>query len=405
MTGKMNEQTQDFIRTHRHEDVRKLALKRPPEGVNLHEALQQIEGRQTAGKKLPSWAALDGIWFPPRLSMEQCSSEQTATYKRGLVHRLLPAAGNGTDSTMMDLTGGFGIDFSFLAVLFSRAVYMERQPELCRIARHNFSVLGLAQAEVHEVDSSANPQDWPEADLCFVDPARRDTVGRKTVSVEDCTPDLTLLQHDMRRKARYSLVKLSPMLDIQAALRSLQGISEVHAVCVQRECKELLCVMPQDKTEQVVFHCVNIGKDGRTEDFAFTADEEKTASCRYASEPGCYLYEPNAAILKCGGFNCLSERYGISKLHPNSHLYTSDMPCEDFPGRMFRVDSVSGFGKKEITTLLHGISQANLTVRNFPATVAELRKRLRLKEGGDTYLFATTLHDGHHVMIRCRKEP
>ena len=181
----LDEKTQDFIRTHREEDVRRLALKPAPENVDLRMALQQIEGWQTARRKLPSWAERDGILYPPRLPMEQCSSEQTARYKQALVKRMLNNNGTEAPHTLMDLTGGFGIDFSFLAPLFDRAVYMERQPELCRIAAQNFKTLGLAQAEIRETDSSLSPDEWPDAACCFVDPARRDTVGRKTVAIED----------------------------------------------------------------------------------------------------------------------------------------------------------------------------------------------------------------------------
>ncbi|MDE7378878.1 MAG: class I SAM-dependent methyltransferase [Paraprevotella sp.] len=398
----INEKTRDFILRNRLEDVRKLALKKAPEGVDLPMALQQIEGWQTAVRKLPSWAEREGLWFPPRLAMEQCSSEQTASYKHALVKRLLHIGDTPADGTMMDLTGGFGIDFSFIAPLFTRAVYMERQPELCRIARHNFTVLHLDQAEVREGDSSNKPQEWPDAELCFIDPARRDAAGHKTVAIEDCTPDLTVLQDSIHRKARLCLIKLSPMLDIQAALRVLHGISEVHAVCVQNECKELLLVATHPLAHPVAFHCVDMEKE-RTTYFTFTAEEEKKADCSYAQSVGKYLYEPNAAILKCGGYRILAARYGLCKLHPNSHLYTSNLLREDFPGRTFQIENVSGFGKKEVSKMLQGTSQANLTVRNFPATVADLRKRLRLKDGGDIYLFATTLDNGEHVLLRCRK--
>lgn len=400
----INEETQAFIRDHCHDDVRKLALKRAPEGVDLRQALQQIEGRQMAEKKLPSWTEKDGLWFPPRLSMEQCSSEQTARYKRELVVRLLCLDEGDLAGTMADFTGGFGIDFSFLAVLFRRAVYMERQSELCRIARHNFKILGLDMAEVCEGDSSECPQEWQEAALYYIDPARRDVAGRKTVAIEDCTPDLTLLQDDMLGKARFCLVKLSPMLDIHAALRSLKHVCEVHAVCVQGECKELLLVMSAHQAaDSVAYHCADIGSEGKVKSLVFTEKEEREASCNYVAEVGCYLYEPNAAILKCGGFRVLAVRYGLCKLHPNSHLYTSDVLCKDFPGRVFRVERVSGFGKQELGEMLKGIPKANLAVRNFPETVVVLRKRLHLKEGGDIYLFATTLNDGRRVMIRCRK--
>ena len=397
----LDEKTQDFIRTHREEDVRRLALKPAPENVDLRMALQQIEGWQTARRKLPSWAERDGIQYPPRLPMEQCSSEQTARYKQALVKRLLDNDGTEAPHTLMDLTGGFGIDFSFLAPLFDRAVYMERQPELCRIAAHNFKTLGLAQAEIRETDSSLSPDEWPDATCCFVDPARRDTVGRKTVAIEDCEPDLSILQEAIRRKAAFSLIKLSPMLDIRMALRTLAHVAEVHAVSVQGECKELLLVMTRQKPEKTACHCVNLGTEDPT--FTFTLTEEEEAACTYSDTPGRFLYEPNASVMKCGGFRSLATRYGLRKLHPNSHLYTSDHSCKDFPGRAFAIEDCCGFGKKELKGLLNGLGQANLTVRNFPDTVAGLRKRLKLKEGGNAYLFATTLSDGRHVLLRCRK--
>lgn len=398
----INEQTLDFIRRNRLGDVRELALKKAPEGVELPLALQQIEGWQTARRKLPSWAEKEELWYPPRLSMEQCSSEQTALYKRDVIKRLLQLADGETGGTMMDLTGGFGIDFSFIAPLFTRAVYMERQAVLCRIARHNFDVLQLKQAEVCETDSATHPEEWPDADLCFIDPARRDGAGHKIVAIADCTPDLTRLQEAIRQKARLCLIKLSPMLDTKAALHALRGIQEVHAVCVQGECKELLLVMSREIPAPTTFHCTNIEAE-RTMSFVFTEEEETNAVCTYADTPGHYLYEPNAAILKCGGYRSLSARLGLQKLHPNSHLYTSDNLCTSFPGRTFRIEDISGFGKKELRQTLQGLSRANLTVRNFPATVADLRKRLRLQEGGDIYLFATTLNNGQHALIRCRK--
>ena len=398
----MNGQTLDFIQRNRLGDVRELALKKAPEGVELPLALQQIEGWQTARRKLPSWTEKEELWYPPRLSMEQCSSEQTALYKRDVIKRLLQLADGETGGTMMDLTGGFGIDFSFMAPLFTRAVYMERQAVLCRIARHNFDVLQLKQAEVCETDSATHPEEWPDADLCFIDPARRDGAGHKTVAIADCTPDLTRLQEAIRQKARLSLIKLSPMLDTKAALHALRGIQEVHAVCVQGECKELLLVMSREDHTPTTFHCANIEAEG-TSSFVFTVEEETNALCTYADTPGRYLYEPNAAILKCGGYRSLSARLGLQKLHPNSHLYTSDHLCTSFPGRTFRIEAISDFGKKELRQALQGLSRANLTVRNFPATVADLRKRLRLQEGGDIYLFATALNNGLHALIRCRK--
>lgn len=398
-----NKATNDFILSHRQDDVRRLALKSAPEEVDLRLALQQIEGWQTATRKLPSWAATDGLLYPPRLSMEQCSSEATARYKQKVVRewmsRLAPAS---STTTLIDLTGGFGIDFSFLAPLFDQAIYMERQPELCHIASHNFKLLGLRQTEVRETDSTLHPEDWPEADCCFIDPARRDTQGHKTIAIEECSPDLSLLQEAILRKARFCMAKLSPMLDIQTTLHTLPHTAEIHAVSAQGECKELLWLMSREMPSATTFHCVNLGTDNP--DFIFTKEEEAMASCSYTPTPGQFLYEPNPSIMKCGAFKSVAVRYGVEKLHPNTHLYTSDKLKKDFPGRTFRVESHTRFGKKELRSFLHDLPQANLTVRNFPETVEHLRKRLKLKEGGNVYLFAATMADGNHELIRCRKE-
>ncbi|MCD8318852.1 MAG: hypothetical protein LUC45_08510 [Paraprevotella sp.] len=398
----LNEETRGFIMAHREEEVCRLALKTVPDKVDLHAALQQIEGWQTAVHKLPSWAGRDDLWYPPRISMEQCSSESTARYKREVVRRWLEAECIGVGPrTMMDLTGGFGIDFSFLAVLFDRAVYMERQEELCLIASHNFQVLGLGQAEVRHVDSALAFSEWPEVDFCFADPARRNTVEKKIVTIEDCEPNLGALQEHIREKSRFCLVKLSPMLDIQVALRTLTHVAEVHAVSLRGECKELLIVLSRKMSVRTVFHCVNL--ETSQPDFSFTQADDDNAACVYADRPGRFLYEPNASVMKCGGLRCLAERYGLNKLHPNSHLYTSDEWLTDFPGRRFLIQKYCGFGKKELQTFMHDMVQANLTVRNFPSTVAELRKRLKIKEGGEDYLFATTMADGHRVLLHCKK--
>lgn len=393
----LNKETKDFIKVHRHDDIRRLALTSAPNGVDLKFAIQQIEGRQLAEKKLPNWAENDALIFPPRLSMEQCSSEQTAIYKRDIIQRLC----SGKTDKFTDLTGGFGIDFSFIAPIFGSATYMERQSVLCNIAQHNFSALGFTHTKVIETDSSAHPEQWEEVDCIFIDPARRDAQGRKTIAIEDCEPNLVELQDSIREKALFCLIKLSPMLDIHQALRSLQNISEVHAVSVQGECKELLFVMTRVEQESTIFHCANLGKETQT--FIFTHKEEQNASCQYTAYPETYLYEPNASVMKCGGFQSIASRYNLRKLHPSAHLYTSSELIEDFPGRAFVIEDYTGFGKQELKNLLHDTKKANLTIRNFPSSVSELRKRLRIKEGGDCYLFATTTAEGEHILIKCRK--
>lgn len=390
----LNPETLDFIRLHRTDDVRTLALRAAKHNdINLTQALQQIAGWQAARRKLPCWSTTEGVLYPPHLSMEQCSSEQTAVYKAEVL---------GTGEAMADLTGGFGVDCSYLARGFRRAAYVERNGELCALARHNFPLLGCPHIEVHEAEAEDYLRGMTPVDCLFLDPARRDSHGGRTVAIADCTPDVKALRPLLLAKARRVLVKLSPMLDITLALRDLPGVIEVHVVSVQNECKELLLLLTPDAvTDGPTFHCVNFAADIRR--FSFTAAEEQQAVCPLTSAPGAYLYEPNASLLKAGAFRVPASRFGLQKLHTNSHLYTSDTFVADFPGRSFRVEDVCTFGKKELKALTAPLTQANLTVRNFPSSVADLRKRLKLREGGDTYLFATTLADERKVILKCKK--
>lgn len=356
--------------------------------------LQQAEGWQRMSRKVPAWASTEGIVFPPRLALEQCSSQKAAEYKTAVVKRLLPEGGE----RMADLTGGMGVDFSFLAPLFRRAVYVERKGELCEAARHNFPLLGLDRAEVVEGDGVEYlRQMTAEADLLFIDPARRSSSGGKVVLIEDCEPNLCALQDELLGKSRFVLAKLSPMLDISAALRSLPSVSEVHVVGADGECKELLLVMQRDGGEPVFFV-----HEGDT-DIRFTRKEEDEAHAEYAATIGEYLYEPGAAVMKAGAFKWLCTAYGVKKLHPNSHLYTSAELLEGFPGRKFRTKRVYGFDKQSLKALQADCPKANLSVRNFPGRVDALRKKLRLKEGGDQFIFATTTADNQHVLIVCEK--
>jgi len=392
---------EEFILQHQHDDVRALALKKAPEGIDVQWCLQQIEGKQIAEKKLPRWAATAGLWFPPRISLEQCSSELTAEYKQHLAEKLLPQKENR--SRMIDMTGGFGIDFSYIAQSFKETVYIEQQPHLCEIARHNLPLLGLPEAKVVNGDGT----EWDEgADLVFLDPARRDGAGRKTVALEDCKPNLLDLQTYLYEHARVALCKLSPMLDIAQALRQLKQVQEVHVVSVQGECKELLLVQRFDTagdTTPLTYHCVNLDTDNQP---FLCSESERHADIDTAilvKGQKLYLHEPNASILKAGVQDALGSAFKIKKLHPMSHLFVSEDPIPHFPGRSFMIEQWGDFGKQSLKALLKDIKQANLTVRNFPASVAELRKRLKLKEGGSTYLFATTLADGSHALIRCKK--
>ena len=383
---------EQFIAQNKDADVHALALAKVPPGIDLHYCLQQIEGRQIAQRKLPSWAKTEGITYPVKLSLEQCSSEQTALYKQQLVKRLLPEG----RQNMADLTGGFGIDFSFLAQVFDKADYVERNEQLCEIALHNFPLLGLKDAHVHSMTSEKFTDEMGNFSLIYLDPSRRDANGRKMVALSDCSPDIEALQDTLLSHAPLVVVKLSPMLDIQDSLRRLPSVSEVHVVSVDGECKEVLLVLCREKGS-VTYHCTNISAKTQT----FSTDTQNVEPI-IAPCPERYLYEPNASIMKAGVQNALCQPYNIRKLHPFSHLFTSEQLIEDFPGRTFVIEDYCGFAKKDLKRLLEGISQCNLTIRNFPSSVAELRKRLKLREGGDYYLFATTLSDGSHALLRCR---
>jgi len=408
----MNEATLAYVRQHADDDVRQLALRGSKDSaVDMVAALQQIAGRQTARRKLPSWAALDNILYPPHLNMEQCSSEQAARYKASVCS---PA----TPGTLVDLTGGLGVDFSFLAPLFAKAVYVEQQEQLCRLARHNLTALGV-EAEVVCADSTDYLHQLEHVSLIFVDPARRDSHGARTYGIADCTPDVIALRDELLQKADRVMLKLSPMLDWRKAVSDLgaQYVREVHIVSVGGECKELLLVMaaPSSHAElaagplRVV--CVNDEEtwevplaDSQSSDattIAMQGGVESIPASAYLYEPNAsdYLYEPNASVMKAGCFAELSASFGVSQLAQNSHLFIADHLVADFPGRKFRIHAVSSMNKRELKQKILPLRQANITVRNFPLSVAQLRQRLKLADGGHHYIFATTLQSGEHVLL------
>ena len=430
----MNQATQDFIRQHQDEDVRQLAFlgSKNPE-VDMPFALDQIRGRKMARAKLPLWANIDGIIYPPHISMEQCSSESTALYKAELAARLLglPASLFSEEIGFVDLTGGFGVDFSYIAArLGMKSMYVERQAHLCDAAKENFERLGLKNAIVKngdgiEVLHSFHPKkkdaasaadslgityDQPRSllktnlglKIIFIDPARRDDAGNKVVSLKDCTPDVTVLQEEMLLKADYVIVKLSPMLDWHRAISELSHVREVHIISVNNECKELLLVLSARNMGNLRIYCLNDAQS-----FVCEKSDMESSSVKIAPstlEEMQYLYEPNASLMKAGCFGVLSGRYDARMLSKNSHLFVSREPITAFPGRSFRIIAVSSFNKKELKRHLSGITKANIATRNFPLSVAELRKRLKLKDGGETYIFATTLSDESHVLVITNKK-
>ncbi|MBR4391032.1 MAG: SAM-dependent methyltransferase [Bacteroidales bacterium] len=386
----MDELTQRFISEHLHDDVRALALKSFPARVDKALALCQIEARQLLRHKVPSWSANDGLLFPPHLSVEQSSSEATALYKASMMR----------GSSFVDLTGGLGVDCHFIAQSFQETHYVERNPELCLLAKHNFEVLGDA-IQVHQESAESFLNEMGVVDAVFIDPARRDAYGRKTVSIADCTPDVAGLQELLMQRARRVMVKLSPMLDISKALMELHHVSEVHVVAVGNECKELLFIMEPDFEGAPEFTCVNLQTS--QPEVRFTQEEEREALCDFAKGVANYLYEPNAALMKGGCFKLLAKRFDLKKLHRNSHLYTADRLVSDFPGRIFKVEGWAPYNKRVRQQLLSEVSKASIAVRNFPLSVAELRKTLRIADGDEVYLFATTLADGQKVIVKTKR--
>ena len=414
----MNEATREFIRAHREDDVRRLALAKKVADVDTSFAFEQIAGWQSARRKLPTWAATEGIQYPPHLSMEQCSSEQTARYKAALARSL------GTQqTTLVDLTGGLGVDFAFMAQGFERAIYVERQEHLCQLARQNLPLLGV-QAEVVCADGTDYFRTLSHVGLLFLDPARRDSHGSRTYGIGDCTPNVLQLRDELLEKADHVMLKLSPMLDWRKAVSDLgeRFVSQVHIVSVGGECKELLVVMQRERgPEPLRIVCVNdndVWEPGRFDrkrnafwpktecdltqnGMRFDPKRETIWPKTQKPEAGLILYEPNASVMKAGCFEELCQDFGVCQLAPNSHLFISAHFIDDFPGRKFRIVAVSSLNKRELKPFLQDIDKANITTRNFPLSVAELRKRLKLKDGGEVYIFATTTATGEHLLLRC----
>ena len=514
--------TAEFIQEYREKDTRQLALRsaRFPD-VDMPYALDQIKGWQTARRKLPTWAACDGIVYPPHLSMEQCSSEPTAQYKLNLAMEWScriesseegvesseegvesserevesselrvenserevesselrvensegevnnfssgqPATLNSQLSTlnpqpatpnlqlstlnchasrMTDLTGGFGVDFSFTSCAFASATYVERNAQLCHMVEHNLPLLGIDNAKVVCADAVDYLSTLDMQTMIFLDPARRDQHGAKTVMLADCTPDVVQLLPQLLKKSRFTMLKLSPMLDWHKAVEDLQGtVREVHIVSVGGECKELLLVLSEEIESELKVFCADLEAGGSGEaGLSGGSSSSSSSSCSsFSSEPSSpshpstpslsaslfvyapgasrpapnsklktqnskFLHEPNASIMKAGCFDELAAAYGVSPVSRNSHLFLSAEPVDGFPGRSFSIERVTTLNKRELRQALAGIEKANIATRNFPLSVAELRKRLKLKDGGDVYIFATTTAEDEHLLLISHK--
>ena len=476
--------TAEFIQEYREKDTRQLALQssRFPD-VDMPYALDQIKGWQTARRKLPTWAACDGIVYPPHLSMEQCSSEPTAQYKLNLamewscriesselrVESLerevesselrVESSEEGVDnsseqpatlnsqlstlnshaSSMTDLTGGFGVDFSFTSCAFASATYVERNAQLCHMVEHNLPLLGIDNAKVVCADAVDYLSTLDMQTMIFLDPARRDQHGAKTVMLADCTPDVVQLLPQLLKKSRFTMLKLSPMLDWHKAVEDLQGtVREVHIVSVGGECKELLLVLSEEMESALKVFCADLEAGGGSGEAGLSGGSSSSSCSSLSSEPSSpshpstpslsaslfvyapgasrpapnsklktqnskFLHEPNASIMKAGCFDELAAAYGVSPVSRNSHLFLSAEPVDGFPGRIFSIERVTTLNKRELRQALAGIEKANIATRNFPLSVAELRKRLKLKDGGDVYIFATTTAEDEHLLLISHK--
>ena len=436
--------TSEFVKQFRESDPRKLALQasRYPD-VDMPYALNQIQGWQTALRKLPSWAACDGVVYPPHLNMEQCSSEPTARYKQQVARRWVERIPNASRTSMTDLTGGFGVDFSFTSRCFDCATYVERNASLCEVVGANLPRLGISNAHVKCAEAEAVLEQMEPQTMIFLDPARRDEHGAKTVLIADCTPNVCQLLPSLMQKSQFVMLKLSPMLDWHKAIVDLDGkVREVHIVSADGECKELLLVLASDGTPEVQVFCVDIlskpdsqgvyprsefvysiatnvqeevmENNSKSENSTSAQPTNSTFNIQHSTLPpatnstfniqhSTFLFEPNASVMKAGCFDEIARAYGICAISRNSHLFLSDHEIDGFPGRAFAIDAVTTMNKRQLRQTLSGMKQANIAVRNFPLSVAELRKRLKLNDGGDTYIFATTTSEGDHILMLTHK--
>lgn len=390
----INEATWHYIRTHVNDNVRDLALRGCKDtSVDFKFALQQIEGRQKSKDKLPDFYQNEQVLYPPTVSMEQCSSTHTANYKASLV----------AGENFADLTGGFGVDTFALSRRFKHGYHIEPNNALSELVQHNASVLNISNLEFIQDTMEESLSQIPNVDCLYIDPSRRDSHGNRVVCLEDCTPNIIEWKSTLLGKCKKLMIKLSPMIDIKRSLLQLPETSDIYTIAVNGECKEVLLILEagKDPTDRCI-HTINILKDGY-QIFETTASEEVDAMPTLTNTLGRYLYEPNAAVLKAGTFKSIATRFGLEKLHPHTHLYTSDILAKDFPGRIFNVDDSYSFNKKEIKKALGDIKKANVAVRNFPLTAEELKALLKIKDGGEVFLFGATLTDGKLTVIQATK--
>lgn len=418
-------------------------------------AVNQIAGRKIASEKLPLWASLENVIYPVHLSLEQCSSQFTAEYKKSLTRELLKSIPEN-HSTFVDLTGGFGVDFTILSQLFDESIYIEQHSELASIAQHNISVMCKNIVHCFNEDSVIALNAIPRATMIYIDPARRDSNGSRTYAIEDCTPNVLLLKHKLLDIADFVIVKLSPMLDWRKTIADFEGnVSQVHIVSCNNECKELLVVLDNNIHTNIRVHCVNDDQhtifcakydlksarievflddsidasehdsepacghefefasehdsEPETSEFGVSASESSIPTCvgkskNFLKEYANYVYEPNTSIMKSGCFELLTHMYSVNQIAQNSHVFVSKNPVKQFPGKMLAVTNICTMNKLDLKQALNGITHASIVVRNFPMSVDSLRKKLRIKDGMQMRIIATTDSQNNHILIFAKPE-
>ncbi|UII76170.1 class I SAM-dependent methyltransferase [Flagellimonas sp. HMM57] len=386
----LNTGVQNFIKNNWNTDIVSVLLQKPIfKGISQKELAEQLESKKKCKGKLPTWFDTNTIYFPNKRNIEQTSSELTAHYKSNLI----------TGKTLLDVTGGFGVDSYFFSKKIDSVLHCEINKELSEIAAHNFRMLGqnnvqcIAVNGIDYLEKNEQRFDW-----LYIDPSRRDDTLGKVFKLKDCLPNLPLHLKLFFDRTRQILVKTSPLLDISQSLKELEFVKEIHVVAIDNDVKELLYILEYGFEEEITIKTINLTQD-REAIFSFKLNEEQNIISEYG-DPQHYLYESNSAILKSGGFKSVGKRFGLKKLHQHSHLYTSQK-LVDFPGRRFEIVKVLPYSKKSIKEL--SLNNANITIRNFPISVAEIRKKHKIKDGGDAYLFFTTAMDGKRIIINCKR--
>jgi len=392
---KPNLEEKEFIKQNIEANTTKLLLQAPIENIDIKLCVTQIEGIKKAEEKFPSLIQSNELIYPKKINLEQTSSEQTAKYKASIFP---------LDSTLRDLTSGFGIDDIFFAQKLKKVYYHELDLTLAEIAEYNFQELGLTNIEVIKGNSLNMLKELEPTDIIYLDPSRRDENQKKVFLLEDCQPYVVDILPKLFEKANTIALKLSPMLDIKQAIRELINIKEIHIISVKNECKELFIVLEKGYNNEIEYHCINIETNQQTNQFIFkNSQTPPKLAPKSQLQRGVYLFEPNSSVMKAGGYHEICEHFEVRKLAPHSHLFVSEKLIEDFPGRRFIIKTILPYNNKIIKTLSTRFPKANITIRNFPQNVSEIRKRTSVKEGGEEYLFFTTNSENEKIIISCEK--